>query len=110
MIVTQKITHDYVLKKAFYPPEQIEFIYGVVTPLEIMKEYENKMFYGFDKNTLNICFAAYKYMKSGIDKGYDLFEIARQLASEIGNIRFHVVGNFDETDIPINGLENKLTF
>jgi glycosyltransferase involved in cell wall biosynthesis len=111
VIVTQKITYDYLLEKKFCSPKQIEFIYGVVTPLKILKNYENKKFYGFDKGTLDICFVAHKYMKAGIDKGYDIFiATARQLALEIGDIHFHVVGNFDATDIPIDGLEDKLTF
>jgi glycosyltransferase involved in cell wall biosynthesis len=50
-------------------------------------------------------------MPMGIDKGYDVFiEVAKKLAQLHSNINFHVVGNFTEADIPVNGLEERLTF
>ena len=111
VIVTQKITFDYLIDKGFCHPDQIEFIFGVVTPLELLRPYEGKRFFGFDKDTLDICFVAHKYTPQGIDKGYDMFiEAAQKLARSHENIRFHVVGNFSETDIPLNGLDGKLNF
>jgi glycosyltransferase involved in cell wall biosynthesis len=111
VIVTQKVTYDYLLEKNFCPPEKIEFLYGVVTPLTILRDFNHKIWYGGEKQRLDICFVAHKYMEGGIDKGYDLFiEAAKKLAAEITNIHFHVVGNFDEADYPIDGLVGRLTF
>ena len=111
VIVTQKITYDYLVNKKLCDPSQIEFIFGVVTPLDLIKPYVGKQFFGFDKDTLDICFVAHKYMPKGIDKGYDIFlEVARILTKIHNNINFHVVGSFDETDIPINGLEGRIFF
>jgi glycosyltransferase involved in cell wall biosynthesis len=82
-------------------------------PLDTLNKSKNykKKFFGFEKNSLDICFVAAKYVPMGIDKGYDVFiEVAKKLVESHTNINFHVVGNFTETDIPINGLESKITF
>ncbi len=111
VIVTQQVTYDYLVDGKYCTPEQIAFIYGVVTPLETLKDYGRKLHFGFDKKTLDICFVAHKYMQGGIDKGYDVFiAAARQLAAKHDNIRFHVVGNFSEADFPVFGLEGKIKF
>jgi glycosyltransferase involved in cell wall biosynthesis len=111
VIVTQKITYDYLISKNLCNPDQIEFIFGVVTPLDIIKPYYGKKFFGFEKDTLDICFVSHKYMPKGIDKGYDVFiEVARKLTKIHHNIHYHVVGSFAETDFPINGVEGKITF
>ncbi len=73
VIVTQKITYDYLIRKGFCIPEQIEFIYGVVTPMPLVTTNSRKKHFGMEKNTLDICFVAHKYMERGIDKGYDVF-------------------------------------
>lgn len=113
VIVTQQITYEYLVKNNFCDEDKMVFIYGGVVPLDILnrsKSYQKK-FFGFEKDSLDICFAAMKYMPMGIDKGYDIFiEVARKLAQSYGNVRFHVVGNFNEADIPISGLEGKITF
>ena len=113
VIVTQQITYDYLVKNNFCAEDRIVYIFGGVTPLDTLnksKNYQEK-FFGFDKNSLDICFVAVKYMPMGRDKGYDVFiEAAKKLAQLHSNINFHVVGNFSEADIPINGLEGRLTF
>jgi glycosyltransferase involved in cell wall biosynthesis len=111
VIATQKITYDYLISKKLCSPDRIEYIFGVVTPLELLKPYTRKKFFGFEKDTLDICFVSYKYMPKGIDKGFDVFiEIARKLAKTHPNIRYHVVGNFSEADIPVKELAGKIIY
>lgn len=112
VIVTQKVTRDYLLRKQFCTPEQIEFIYGVVTPSALLNhEFQKKSCFGINKDVLDICFVAHKYTPKGEDKGYDIFiETAKKLASRHGNINFHVVGGFTESDIPLEDIQNKVAF
>ena len=111
VIVTQRITYDYLIRKGFCTPEQIDFIYGVVTPMPFAAADGRKLHFGFGKDTLDICFVAHKYMEHGIDKGYDVFiESAKKISRQHENIRFHVVGSFTKTDIPIDEIEGKITF
>ncbi len=114
VIVTQKVTYDYLVDNNYCKPEQIKFIFGVVTPLDyINTEYAEKKHFGIDidKETLDICFVAYKYTKKGVDKGYDIFtEVAHQLCQKHHNIKFHVVGGIDEHDIDVTDLRGKITF
>lgn len=49
-------------------------------------------------------------MPKGIDKGYDVFIEVAKLLVDIPNIFFHVVGTFNETDIDIISLKNKIKF
>lgn len=50
-------------------------------------------------------------MPHGEDKGYDIFiDAARILAQQRDDVRFHVVGNYDESIVDITGLENRITF
>ncbi|HKB44637.1 MAG TPA: glycosyltransferase family 4 protein, partial [Chitinophagaceae bacterium] len=111
VIVTQKNTYDYLISKNFCKSEQIEFIYGVVTPLNLLKNRLPKKYFGYEKNTLDICFVAHKYMEAGIDKGYDVFiETAKKLVATHCNIHFHIVGDFTDADLPIQGLDGRITF
>lgn len=112
VIVTQKVTRRYLLDNNFCSEENIEFIYGVVQPQESLNNNINeKQYYKGGKDTLDICFAAYKYMKEGKDKGYDLFiETAKKLSKKYNNVKFHVVGTFDETDIDISEISEHITF
>lgn len=112
VIVTQKITYDYLIEKKYCTPEQIEFIFGVVTPFEqLQKEYADKKHFGIDKETLDICFVAHKYTETGIDKGYDVFvAVAMALFKKYPNIRFHVVGGFDENVLDVSQLQDRIKF
>jgi glycosyltransferase involved in cell wall biosynthesis len=112
VIVTQRVTYDYLVKNNFCPPDKIEYIYGGVIPIsEIELEVEGKSYYSFDRKTLEICFVANKYTEKGVDKGYDVFiEIAKILCGKYNNINFHVVGRFDENDIDIQDIKDKITF
>ena len=112
VLVSQKVTYDYLIEKKFCTPEQVEFIFGVVTPLELMDaEYTNKKHFGVDKNVLDICFVAHKYTETGIDKGYDVFvDTAKELYKKYDNIQFHVVGGFDKNVIDVADLKERITF
>lgn len=111
VIVTQNVTRDYLLRKSFCDAEKIEFIYGVVSCLNENENLKQKRHFSINKDTLDICFVAYKYSAKGVDKGYDVFiDTAKRLAKSHDNIRFHVVGNFGWEDIPLDGLEGKIAF
>jgi len=111
VIVTQKLTYDYLIRKDFCDADQIEFIYGVVTPTEMLEKSNNKKYYGVDKSTLDICFVAHKYIEKGIDKGYDVFiEVAKRTVKLFDDVNFHVVGSFSEEDLPLDGLEGRIKF
>jgi glycosyltransferase involved in cell wall biosynthesis len=111
VIVTQQITYDYLVNNNFCTKDKIEFIFGVVLPLEKLElKYPNKQNYKIDKQTLDICFVAHKYTQYGEDKGYDVFiNVAKILCSKYHFLRFHVIGPFDENVLNINGIYN-ITF
>lgn len=113
VIVTQQITYDYLVKNKFCPKEKIEFIFGVVMPLEKIELAEKcqKKHYGINKDTLDICFVTYEYIGYDKDKGYDvLVEVAKELVKKHQNIYFHVVGLVDESVIDISEIEDKIIF
>ena len=112
VIVTQKPVYDYLINKKFCKEEQIEYIFGVVTDTERLKETNiQKKFYKIGKERLDICFVAFKYTSKGQDKGYDIFvETAKILRKQKDNIFFHVVGNFDESVIDVSDISDRITF
>ena len=112
VIVTQKITHDYLLDKKLCDPEKIEFIFGGVVPqVSLKKDLKEKKNYLDNKTTFDICFCAAKYMSKGEDKGYDVFiEFALEIANKYDFIRFHVVGGFTDEDIDIIPIKDKISF
>ncbi|OJV90268.1 MAG: hypothetical protein BGO39_02150 [Chloroflexi bacterium 54-19] len=112
MIVTQKITYNYLLRNGLCPPEKIEYIYGAVIPAELYNRFSiPHRYYGQDKATFDICFVAMKYMAEGRDKGYDVFlEVAKVLARLSPLFRFHVVGGFGAQDIDVTSLADRITF
>ena len=113
VIVTQKNVYKYLLKNKIAKKHQIEFIYGVVTPNEILKEsndLESKK-YGVNKDKLDLCFVAHKYTEKGIDKGYDIFiSVAKELNKKFKNIDYHVIGGFNENDIDVSELGDNISF
>lgn len=112
VIVTQGITKDYLLKKNLCPRSKVSYIYGGPLRLDdLIKKVCPKKYYPIDKNTFDICFVAHKNIPMGKDKGYDLFiEVARSLIPKYKNIMFHVVGNFDESDIDVKALSGRIKF
>ena len=112
VITTQKISHEYLLDGQFLEPEKIEFIYGGVFPSDqLATAAVTRKYYQKDKNTFDICFVAFKYTAKGIDKGYDVFvEVARALSRLHDDIRFHVVGPYDKSDIDVSDFTEKIEF
>ena len=110
VLCTQKISYDYLLRKGMCPPEKIEYLFGGVVPTRTPSSTE-KYRYKENKATFNICFVASKYSPQGRDKGYDLFiAVAKILAARHDDIFFHVVGNFDSTEIDVAELAGKISF
>jgi glycosyltransferase involved in cell wall biosynthesis len=109
VIVTQRITHSYLLQKTFCPDEKICYIHGgVINTPQILG---SKKLFGRDKPTFDICFTAYKVMPMGRDKGYDIFvQVATELGKKDTRFRFHVVGTFDETDIDVSTIREQIRF
>lgn len=109
VIVTQKISYDYLINKKLVLPEQIEFMYGGVTNSPVFSE--DKKLYIKDKNTFDICFVANKYQKNDRSKGYDIFiDVCHELMQICDDIMFHVVGGFNVSDIDISKLGNNIKF
>ncbi|MBO9585964.1 MAG: glycosyltransferase [Flavobacterium sp.] len=112
VIVTQKITHDYLLDKKLCNPENIEFIFGGVVPqISLNKDIRNKKSYLVNKSTFDICFCAAKYSSKGEDKGYDTFiEFTKIIAHKYDFINFHVVGGFNKNDIDVSEIKERIKF
>lgn len=111
IIVTQNVTYNYLIKGGFCSPEQVTLVYGVVIPIEKLISPLKKLKYKINKPTLDLCFVAGKYMPQGRDKGYDIFiAAAKVLIQQFADLRFHVVGPYNETDIPIDELLDRIYF
>ena len=112
VIATQKITYEYLLEKKYCSPEKVEFVYGGVFPADRLHASEvGKKRYKEGKDTFDVCFVAHKYTERGADKGYDVFvEVAKLLSREHDDVVFHVVGSFDESDIDVGSLGDRIRF
>ena len=112
VFVTQQVTYDYIVAGGLCPPEAVELIFGVVMPpREAQPEDDDRLRWGLGKSTLDVCFMAHRYMPTGEDKGYDVFlDVARRLAERHDDVRFHVVGPYDETVLPLDGLDGLIEF
>jgi len=107
VIVTQKITKDYLVEQNLCPVINIEFIYGC--PIELNQQVLNKKFES--KIIINICFVAAKYHPTGMDKGYDIFiETAKKLCKTSSKFKFHVIGGFNCEDINITEIIDYIQF
>lgn len=111
VIVTQKMTYDYIVGRGFASPDKIAYIYGMVTHPQYFQTAHPKKFYGKDKTTFDICFVANKYMTMGLDKGYHIFiDVCKKLAAVAEDIRFHVVGGFDRDEINVGDINGRIVF
>lgn len=111
VIVTQKITYDYIVNRGFATPDKVSYIYGMVTHRDYFHPTVPKLFFGKDKNTFDICFVAHKYMLHGIDKGFPTFiEACKKLLKVSEKFRFHVVGNFEYNEIDVKELGSTVVF
>ena len=113
VIVTQKITHDYLIEKELCPKEKITLIFGLVMPTHFFEPSieTKKKYFPEDKHQFDICFVAHKYMPQGRDKGYDLFiETGKLLCKSYNNIHFHIVGPWSKEDYEVKDIEDKIHF
>jgi glycosyltransferase involved in cell wall biosynthesis len=112
VIVTQKITQDYLISNNFCKSQSIQFVFGGVVPqISLHKDLTNKKSYLVNKSTFDICFCAAKYTPRGVDKGYDVFiDFAHMIAKEYDFIRFHIVGGFTEGDIDVSTIKDRIHF
>lgn len=111
IIVTQRTTREYLLNGGFVVPDQLEMIWGLPTQPIDAQLLAARRTWPEEKPMLDVCFAAFKYMAGGADKGYDTFvAVARRLAALDDVFRFHVAGNFAADDADLGELEPRLTF
>lgn len=110
VITTQQITKDYLIQKEMCPVDSIDYIYGGFVQF-VENQIQDKKLYLKDKQSFDVCFVAAKYSNKGVDKGYDLFiETAKEVCRQTDDVFFHVVGNFDENDIDISEIKDRITF
>lgn len=113
VIVTQQVTHDYIVRRGLCPAEKVLMVFGVVMP-EIPEGRSlllSKRRWGFEKSQLDICFMAHKYTPYGEDKGYDVFvNVAGILCRRYKDIYFHVVGPFDRRVIDVSEFSDRIKF
>lgn len=111
VIVTQKITYDYIVGRGFVTPDKVAYIYGLVTYPDYFSRTIPKKYFRKDKNTFDICFVAHKYMPKGVDKGYPVFiEACKKLLKVTEDFRFHIVGNYDASEIDVKELGSTVIF
>jgi glycosyltransferase involved in cell wall biosynthesis len=87
-------------------------IYGGVFDSRVDFDFDrNKCVFGRDKDTIDLCFVAYRYTQDMGQKGYDQFvEVARLLAPADPRLRFHVVGDYSPDDLPLGDTAVRFTF
>ncbi len=106
--VPQKIIYDYILKKKFTTKDKLFFEYSGGFFQFIEKDVLPKKYYKNDKNTFDICFVAYRYMKKGLDKGFDLALYSlKELIKKYPFVHLHCVGTNTLEDFDENFLDIK---
>lgn len=110
VIVNQRLFEDYLLQNKLCAANDIVFDFSGSVQFN-RADIKPKKLYPADKPTFDICFVASKYSPKGIDKGYDLFvAAAKKLAKHNPDMRFHVVGGFDENEIDVSTIKEVITF
>lgn len=110
VIVNQKLLKDYLIDKELCPKSKILYDFSGSAQFKL-PDVKTKRKFKRDKPTFDICFVAAKYSPKGVDKGYDLFiAAAKRLAEYRPDIRFHVVGGFDETEIDVSDIKDVIKF
>ena len=111
VIATQKITRDYLIEKGLCDEESVRLIHGGVMPPLALGDLPEKQYFGVHKKTVDICFAGWKYMALGRDKGFDTFiHAARMLAKRFAFAQFHVIGPWDEQEMDVSDLAGRIHF
>lgn len=110
VITTQAVTDDYLVSKRLCDQSKIHHIYGGFVQFK-KDAIKPKLKYKKSKQTFDICFVAARYSEKGVDKGYDLFiETAKKIRQMSDDVRFHVLGGFDESDIDVTDLKDRIHF
>lgn len=108
IITTQNVSYRYLVEGGFCDPDRILHIYGGIIPNIYTLDDKVPVVKNLDK-PLDVCFVAQKYSATGAEKGYDVFvDVVRKFANS-ADIRFHVVGGFDEKTIDLGDVGN-ITF
>jgi glycosyltransferase involved in cell wall biosynthesis len=111
IIVTQRNTLDYLLKRYPLSESKMYYVHGGVIPRLAFCAPNNRKHFGVDKEVLEIGFMANRYTPKGEDKGYDLFvETARALSRNGVNAIYHVVGPWDANIVPLEDLYARFVF
>jgi glycosyltransferase involved in cell wall biosynthesis len=112
VIVNANIARDYLIEGGFCAREDV--VYTTRDPLlseRLTRRTVAKRRYQEHKGTFDVCFVAYKYMRRGLDKGYDVFvKTAKLLAKTHPDVFFHVVGPWDASDIDVEELRGRIRF
>lgn len=112
VIVNQNFTKKYLLERGLCDESKIRLIFGLpIAGDKLHREINDKKYFPDKKKCLDICFAGNKYIPQGRDKGYDIFiETAKLLSKQFDFLQFHVIGNFDETDMDVSTLNDRISF
>ncbi|MFX1762827.1 glycosyltransferase family 4 protein [Paraburkholderia sp. A1RI-2L] len=112
IIVTQRLSVDYLLEKIGCDPQKIKLIYGGVYDTRNGFDFtRDKKLFARDKDTLDICFVAHRYGDDTKKKGYDKFvAVAKALSAQFAAVRFHVVGDYTPDQIPLDRAADRITF
>jgi glycosyltransferase involved in cell wall biosynthesis len=112
VITTQRLTTNYLLEGHFCTKERITEVIGAVLPrIYDSASWSEKRLFGEHKESLDICFVAYRYTAAGKEKGYDLFvEVAKRIAAMHPNAFFHVVGGFTYSDQDVSQIGDRIKF
>lgn len=110
VIVNQKLLQDYLIKNELCDADKIIYDFSGSAQFK-PEDVVPKQYFKQDKKTFDVCFVAAKYSPKGVDKGYDLFiAAAKRLAKRHPDMKFHVVGGFDENEIDISEIKDSITF
>ena len=91
--IPQKIIYDYVVNKGFTTEDKLFFRYGGGFFQFTKEDVLPRIHYNEGKDTFDICFIAYRYMKKGLDKGFDLAIYSlRELIKKYPFVHLHCVG------------------
>lgn len=108
IITTQNVSYRYLVDGFFCEPNRIQHIYGGIIPHIYELGERHSHCKKIDK-PLDICFVAQRYSSNGAEKGYDVFVDVMKIFANSPEIRFHVVGGYDESTIEFGNIKN-ITF
>ncbi|MGX5843485.1 hypothetical protein ACWGTI_22450 [Mesorhizobium sp. ArgA1] len=113
VITTQTITRDYITSERIGCEfDKISHIFGGVFKGSRDFDYSvDKKSFPKHKQTIDLCFVAHKYNGDIKSKGFDYFmELSKILARDISELRFHVVGEYDAHDVPLESIGDRTMF